>query len=777
MDAHGSVSLLSDLAVIIVAATISMKVSSVFKIPQLLGFIVVGILLSPVLGLIKSGGSISQLGELGVMFMMFFVGMEFNIEKLKKVFAPSILGIGSQIVAMGALGLFAARCMHMTVVDGIFLGGVLAMSSTIVIVEIFSRRGDLSKLYAQIAIGILIIEDIFAVFLLVVLSGLSSGQLPSAAELARSTLAILSFMITIFVIGKLVVPKALRKFASDGNRQELIMAIFCLIMGLGELAELSHLSLSLGAFMAGSVISGSDVSRRVEHITDPFRNLFVALFFVSVGTQINPKMILELWLPIVLISAGVVVFQTLACFCGIVAGGARCRDAYLAAVNKAQIGEFSFVIAGLGISSGVMNPSIMAIAMGVSFLTVFVNPLVSGVSDRVIGFCSRVAPKPLISALDVYGRFVNSVSKNASGSSKFAGFMPRFLEIFIYTLLFSAVMFVAAWCADWVEGAKLPAAEWIAVAVWVLAAAVSLPALAGVLKAVGNCAKMIVERGDARGGMRGGRLHAVLRAVFGAVIVALFALVYFAFVFAFLPVRNAVVILAVSLVLLAVFFRRSFSALRHSLEGRFSSVVKRHLENAESSRREQLFDGVKSSRSWARNVAEVEIDEFADAAGKSIAELAIRSKTGAEIAVVKRGRFPIFNITSQLRLYPEDVVVLCASDSQISEAEKILTRKAPIKSLDEEEAEWAGDIKLEEFEVAEGSKLCEMSLKQSELPRRFGVKVMDVFVGGSREPSQPDPSAHFSVGDKLLCMGSAAIFDKFADECGLVRADELSGGI
>ena len=166
MDAHGSVSLLSDLAVIIVAATISMKVSSVFKIPQLLGFIVVGILLSPVLGLIKSGESISQLGELGVMFMMFFVGMEFNIEKLKKVFAPSILGIGSQIVAMGALGLFAARCMHMTVVDGIFLGGVLAMSSTIVIVEIFSRRGDLSKLYAQIAIGILIIEDIFAVFLL-----------------------------------------------------------------------------------------------------------------------------------------------------------------------------------------------------------------------------------------------------------------------------------------------------------------------------------------------------------------------------------------------------------------------------------------------------------------------------------------------------------------------------------------------------------------------------------------------------------------------------------
>lgn len=136
--------------------------------------------------------------------------------------------------------------------------------------------------------------------------------------------------------------------------------------------------------MAGSIISGSDVSRRVEHITDPFRNLFVALFFVSVGTQINPAMLWELWLPIILISAGVIIFQSLACFAGVVMGGVACRDAYLAAVNKAQIGEFSFVIAGLGISSGVMDPSIMAIAMGVSFLTVFVNPIISARSEAVM---------------------------------------------------------------------------------------------------------------------------------------------------------------------------------------------------------------------------------------------------------------------------------------------------------------------------------------------------------------------------------------------------------
>lgn len=317
---------------------------------------------------------------------------------------PSFLGITFQIVSMGILGMASAGLMGLSKIDGIFLGGVLAMSSTIVIVEIFAQRRDLSKLYAQIAIGILIIEDIFAVFLLVVLSGLSSGKLPGASELFASTLAILSFMITIFVAGKLLVPRLLRKFALSGNRQELIMMIFCLIMGLGELAALSNLSLSLGAFMAGSIISGSDVSRRVEHITDPFRNLFVALFFVSVGTQINPAMLWELWLPIILISAGVIIFQSLACFAGVVMGGVACRDAYLAAVNKAQIGEFSFVIAGLGISSGVMDPSIMAIAMGVSFLTVFVNPIISARSEAVMRLARRMAPKKILDALDVYRR-------------------------------------------------------------------------------------------------------------------------------------------------------------------------------------------------------------------------------------------------------------------------------------------------------------------------------------------------------------------------------------
>lgn len=766
MDIHSTELLLKDLAIVVVAATISMRIFSMLKLPLLLGFIIVGILLSPVTGLISSSQNIAAFGELGVMFMMFFVGLEFNLERLRKVFVPSFLGITFQIAAMGVLGMISAGLMGLSKIDGVFLGGVLAMSSTIVIVEIFAQRRDLAKLYAQIAIGILIIEDIFAVFLLVVLSGLSSGQLPSLAELFHSTLALLSFMITIFVVGKLSIPRLLRRFALSGNRQELIMFTFCLIMGLGELASLSNLSLSLGAFMAGSIISGSDVSRRVEHITDPFRNLFVALFFVSVGTQINPGIILEMWLPILLISIGVIVFQSLACFIGIILGGVSCRDAYLAAINKAQIGEFSFVIAGLGISSGVMDSSIMAIAMGVSFITVFVNPFVSAQSERVMGFAKSITPRRILDTLEIYRKAVCSVSNSAAGNARLKAFAPHIVAILIYTLMFSGVMFAAASMAETVKSETTPYPGWMAVGVWVAAAAVSLPMLAGVLRSSGICALKIVDGFEARYGTvsgGGGKLHSLLRGVFSAFIMFGFALVYFAFVFNFLPIGDAIVILGISVALMAIFFRKILSNFRHSIEGRFVSVLKRHLENAEFNKRDALIDSVRASRTWAKTVSEVEVGELSNAAGKTVGELAIRSLTGAEIAAIRRGAFSIYDIGPDTRIYPDDIVILCASNDEISKAEDIITKPA---SGNSELAE-SGKMLLRVLGINEKSLLNGMTLIEAAMPKKYGVKVMGVLLEGSLEPSRPDPSRPFCAGDKILCMGNSSSIDKMIRDFGL----------
>ena len=769
MDAHSPALLLKDLAVVIVSATLSMRIFSLLKLPQLLGFILVGIILSPVADVISSADNIAALGELGVMLMMFFVGMEFNLERLKKVFAPSLFGIAFQIVAMGILGMVSAEMLGLSKTDGIFLGGVLAMSSTIVIVEIFAQRRDLSKLYAQIAIGILIIEDIFAVFLIVVLSGLSSGGLPGIGELFRSTLSILSFMITIFVVGKLVVPRLLYKFALSGNRQELIMLVFCLILGLGELAEMSNLSLSLGAFMAGSIISGSDAARKVEHIVDPFRNLFVALFFVSVGTQINPSTAVDLWLPILIISGCVIAFQTLACFCGITLAGVRCRDAYIASINKAQIGEFSFVIAGLGISSGIMDPSIMVIAMGVSFLTVFANPFIAARSETVMSFAKSLAPKKLLDALDIYRKAVSGMSRSAAGSAKLREFLPSVAAIFIYTLIFSGVMFAAAHIAGVIRSESTPYPDWMAFGIWMAAAALSMPPLAGVLKASGNCAAKIVSITYGRYNLVSGdenRLHAFLRGVFSAFVMLIFASVYFVFAFNFLPIGDAFATFGATLLFMALFFRRILSNFRHSMEGRFSSVLKNHLENAEHNRREAILDSVRASRAWAKNIAEIEIGEFSEAAGRTVGELGIRSGTGAEVAAVKRGAFSIYDISADTRLFPDDIVILCGTDRQIAEAEKILER---VSSAPQPQASCApGPAGLAVLSISENSGLIGESLKSAALPAKYGVKVMGILYSGSDQPSQPDPSRPLEAADRLLCMGTRGGIERLSSDMNLL---------
>ncbi|MFR6031695.1 MAG: hypothetical protein ACLUKN_00050 [Bacilli bacterium] len=211
-----------------------------------------------------------------------------------------------------------------------------------------------------------------------------------------------------------------------------------------------------------------------------------------------------------------IIFQTLACFAGIVLGGVRCRDAYLAAINKAQIGEFSFVIATL-ISSGVMSPSIMVIAMGVSFVTVFANPFLAARSEAVMGFARATVPKKILEALDIYRSSVESVSRSAAENRNLRAFIPHIGAILVYTLMFSAVMFVSAYIAGIIESESTPYPEWLAIGIWIAAAALSLPMLAGTLRNSGKCAAGIVDALESKAAFLKGenaRLHSFLRGVF-----------------------------------------------------------------------------------------------------------------------------------------------------------------------------------------------------------------------------------------------------------------------
>ena len=400
----GSNYLVQDLAIIGIAAMVVTWLFSILKMPMLLGYILAGVLVSPVLGLIHESADIAQMGEIGVMFMMFFIGMEFNFERLKEVAAVSVLGIVAQALVLVLSGLAMAAFLGLSATNGVFLGAILSMSSTIVLVDLLAQRRELSKPFAQIAVGILILEDLFAIMLIVALSTVGDGIRLDISGIATRCLTMSAFVVSIFVAGKLCAPWVIRKIALPRSPQVLTMFVFCFILALGELASAVDLSTSLGAFLAGSILSGTAISARIENITNPFRNLFVALFFVSVGTMASPAKIAGALPAIVAMSLLVIVLKVAACWIGTVAGGANPRDAYLASVNKAQVGEFGFVIAGIGINRGVLDSSVFAIVMGVPLdEAVNVGSLMGTklVFNEFIAYLDLTALKPILSAKSI----------------------------------------------------------------------------------------------------------------------------------------------------------------------------------------------------------------------------------------------------------------------------------------------------------------------------------------------------------------------------------------
>lgn len=722
--------------------------------PLLLGYIIVGIIVSPVMGMLHEGRNIVEIGELGVMFMMFFIGMEFNPERLKKVMIPSVFGIFSQILVMGIFGVVCAKMLGLSSINGLFLGSMLAMSSTIVLVEILTLRGELSKNYAQIDVGILVLEDLFAIFLMVILSTIGGGSKPDFGELAQRCLVLSTFVVSVYIVGKLCVPWLIRKFALSKNPQVVIMFVFSLILGLGQLASVVNLSMALGAFLAGSILSGTAMSGRIESMTSSFRSLFVALFFVSVGTMIDPSRILEMWLPIVLISVAVIIVKTAACWLGVVFGGASSSTAYIAAINKAQIGEFSFVIATLGISMGVLDSSLLVIAMGVSFLTVFVNPFLSARAQETADFFGRIAPKKLKSGFDVYQRTLGVVLAAAHRNSYMKKLFIPSVKVAVYFLLFNGIMVATAVVCEYsshlefVINPKLYRAVVMGVGTLL-----SLPPVMGLLNAVGELVSAVVLGlpilATQKLSLMSRRLVAFMQTVFSTFTLILVATLYFFIFLAYIPHRDSAILLFLFAVAVAIIFGRFIININGALEHSFMRIFRSHLENADSRQREKMMENIKNNYSWLVDIAEVEVPELSEAAGKTIRDLAIRAKTGAEILAIKRGRFVVYDILPETRVFPDDIVIISGDANANRAAEGILN--AQIKDFDT--ITQVEDVKVSHFVLREDSLLVGKTLSQTGISRVYSVRIVSFKHSADALARRPNPNDSFLVGDSILAMG------------------------
>lgn len=395
--------LITDLTIILVVAALTTLLCKKINLPSVLGYILAGFLAGPVvqfLPTIEDLGSIEVWSDIGVIFLMFGLGLEFSVHKMAEVGVPGFLSAGVQAVGMGAVGVLVGLALGWGTMNSVFLGVMLAMSSTMITMKSIEDLGLKKEPFANLAMGTLVIEDIIAIFAMVILSTIAVSQSISGLALAERIGLLLLYLALWLILGIYLVPTVMKKLVGLMNDEVLLVFSLGLCFLMAVLAEQIGLSTELGAFLAGSLLAGTVHAERVEHLVTPCKNLFGAVFFVSVGFMVQPAMILQYILPILLLSVISIVGKLFFLTLGGLAAGKRLDLSLPAAASQTQVGEFSFIIAGLGQSLSVTGAFLYPIIVAVSVLTTFTTPFLLKLSRPMEQFLLAHLPKKWLDGIE-----------------------------------------------------------------------------------------------------------------------------------------------------------------------------------------------------------------------------------------------------------------------------------------------------------------------------------------------------------------------------------------
>ena len=411
--------MIEDLCIIMLTAGITSLLFKLFKQPVVLGYIVAGMLVGPyVMGesWINNAENAATWGEIGVLFLLFSLGLEFSFKKLLKVGSTAIIGAGVIVVGMMTAGMLTAYALGWGGMNALFLGGMLCMSSTTIVFKAIEEAGLRSHRFAGVCFGILIVEDLFAVVLMVLLSSIAVKNKFEGEELLWQVAKLVMYIALWFVLGITLIPTFLKKFKKYLNDETLTIFSIGLCLGMVLLAVQAGFSSALGAFVMGSVLAETIDAERIEHLVQPMKNIFGAIFFVSVGMMINPALLLQYWLPITIITLVVIVGQILFGSLGTLLSGQPLRVALQTGFSLVQIGEFAFIIANLGQNLKVTDSRLYPIVVAVSVITTFLTPYIMKLAYPTLAFLESHMSEETHKMLDSYTekRKTNSSKKRAT---------------------------------------------------------------------------------------------------------------------------------------------------------------------------------------------------------------------------------------------------------------------------------------------------------------------------------------------------------------------------
>ncbi|MCR5482225.1 MAG: cation:proton antiporter [Clostridia bacterium] len=450
--------LIHDLAYILAVAGITTLVFKKIRQPVVLGYIVAGFLTSPNFPLtptIIDGAGVESWAEIGIVFLMFALGLEFSFHKIAKVGGTAIITAITVIVSMIFVGILTGTLLGFSTMDSVFLGGMISMSSTMIILKAYEEMKLKNERFAQTVLGVLVIEDIAGIFMMIILTTVSVGKSVSGPELFRTIGLLLIILVVILIAGIYLMPSFLKKTRGLMNNETLLIIAlaFCFIMVV--IAHRTGFSDALGAFLAGSILAGTTFAERIDKLIQPLKDLFGAIFFVSVGMLVVPSMLVEHIVPILVITAVTIVGQNLFSTIGALLAGLSLHSAIRTGFSMVQVGEFSFIIASLGMNLGVTSSSLYPIIVCVCVITTFTTPMFIKSGEAAYEKVNRHLPKKLKAALKKY----NSGSRSAGDDNDWKEFISKtFIRLLtsgsaMFIIIFFGSTIVEPWLSQYAEKA------------------------------------------------------------------------------------------------------------------------------------------------------------------------------------------------------------------------------------------------------------------------------------------------------------------------------------
>lgn len=434
--------LISDLALILIVAGIITVIFKKIKQPVVLGYIIAGFLISPnftYLPTVVESGDIHVWANIGMVFLMFGLGLEFSFKKIATVGGSAFIIAMTVMISMILIGTGVGTLMGWDRMDCIFLGGMLSMSSTMIILKAYEEYGLKKEKFAQLVLGTLVIEDIAGIFMMIILSTISVSQGTSGLSMFTEIGMLLMLLVIWLIVGIYLIPTFLKKAAGLLNDELILIVSVGICLGMVVIANLIGFSSALGAFMAGSILAGTVQAVRIERIITPIKDLFGAIFFVSVGMMINPELLVQYIGPIIIITAVTIAGQMTFATAGILFSGQSLHTAIRGGFSMVQIGEFSFIVATLGMSLGVISDFLYPIVVCVSVITSFTTPVFIKKSEKVYQLLNRKLP-------DGFRIFLRkNTSEHQSDDDKDRDWFIYIKRVLARTVLCSIMLFIIYW--------------------------------------------------------------------------------------------------------------------------------------------------------------------------------------------------------------------------------------------------------------------------------------------------------------------------------------------